>query len=304
MKLNRKRMANPLFTLYIAFFLGTGFSNNAYSKIKSIPFTDQEIETLVKNVKARGWDQARKKRLFSYYKVKKIPDMIKLNVTSPQQLTHSRYAHFLNSKSLLKAFRFGRKWRHVLTKAEEKYKVDKETILGILLVETQFGNITGSYPVISVFASTYIDATKLSKKNDLLPRQLKRAKRKAKWALGELQSLLKIRQKSQLDILNLKGSYAGAFGMSQFLPSSYLSYAVKYKGAKAPDLFYAADAIHSVAHYLARHGYRKGSTIINQKNQKAVHKYNHSNVYVDTVLGVANSLKQKHHKLKKWANNN
>ena len=82
-----------------------------------------------------------------------------------------------------------------------------------------------------------------------------RAVKKAKWAVNELKSLAKIYKKGQMDILNIRGSWAGAFGLTQFLPSSYLRCAVDGNGDKKIDLYNVDDAIYSVANYLSLAGW-------------------------------------------------
>ena len=81
--------------------------------------------------------------------------------------------------------------------------------------------------------------------------------------------------------------------MCQFLPSSYLAYAVSSSMlGKAPNLDSEPDAILSVANYLKAHGYKKKLGMQHQANREAVFEYNNSDVYVDTVLGVAEGLKK------------
>ena len=263
--------------------------------INTSTFSPSEINTLVNDVKVSGWSQARKLELFSASKLGKMEDMIKVNVTEPIILTKDKYQHFLEKKAISKAHEFRRKWRTVLARAETKYKVDLETIVAIILVETRFGQFVGKYPVLSVYASTYVDAKRLleQKSNDLSAKLIKRVKRKRDWALGELRSLLTMKAKYQMDILSLKGSYAGAFGLCQFLPSSFLSYSAKYVGKGKPDLFWEPDAIFSIGRYLSKHGYRAGKTLLSQRNKKAVRAYNNSDVYVDIVLGAAERIKKK-----------
>ena len=104
-----------------------------------------------------------------------------------------------------------------------------------------------------------------------------------------MKALLEISQRYKVDLFSLKGSYAGAFGMAQFLPSSYLKWAVSRDGNSMPDLFAAQDAIYSVANYLKAHGYKYGDE---EAIKHSIWSYNHSDVYVDTVLGAARKMKK------------
>ncbi len=190
-----------------------------------------------------------------------------------------------------KANKFNRYWRTSLKKAAIKYGVEDRIISSILLVETSYGTFSGKNPLFSVFASTYIDADNLITGSDfetLDMKMQKRIKRKKSWSLGEMKALLKISTKYTVDLFELKGSYAGAFGICQFLPSSYLNWAVSRDGKSMPNLFSPQDAIFSVGNYLKAHGYKLHN---NEKIKEAIWSYNNSNVYVDTVIGAAEKMK-------------
>ena len=107
-----------------------------------------------------------------------------------------------------------------------------------------------------------------------------RAKYKTNWAIEQLQALEKLNKISPLPVNEIKGSWAGAFGMSQFLPSSYISWAVDGNNDGVINLFDKADAIFSVANYLSSNGWGKSD----DKQRKAIWHYNHSSAYVDAVI--------------------
>jgi membrane-bound lytic murein transglycosylase B len=114
-----------------------------------------------------------------------------------------------------------------------------------------------------------------------------RSERKAKWAINELVAMSEIEKKFGIDFNTVYGSWAGAFGISQFLPSSFLNYAVDGNGDDKIDLFDKIDAIHSVANYLVAHKW--GNTT--EQKRKAIWRYNNSNAYVDAVLKLADLIK-------------
>jgi membrane-bound lytic murein transglycosylase B len=87
------------------------------------------------------------------------------------------------------------------------------------------------------------------------------------------------------DLYNIRGSYAGAFGMPQFLPSSYLSWAVDGNQDRRIDLNDPSDAIASIANFLKVHGWKKKGSL--EENMRAVWEYNHSQHYVNTIFAVA-----------------
>ncbi|MGR6870874.1 lytic murein transglycosylase B [Pseudomonas sp. HK3] len=127
---------------------------------------------------------------------------------------------------------------------EEKYGIPREVIAAIIGVETYYGRITGSYRVIDALATLGFDYPKRS----LFYRELKNY-------------FLMVRD-NDLDPLTIKGSYAGAMGLGQFIPSSYISYAVDFDGDGKKDLWTNVDdAIASVAYYFKRHGWQAGEPV-------------------------------------------
>lgn len=221
--------------------------------------------------------------------------MVEVNVTQPIELSHERYKHYTHAESIDKARVFSRKWRSQLEKASKRYKVDAEVIVGILLVETNLGLYKGEHLLLSVFSSVFVDSRHLLKSGQFKsdPAMRKRLEKKNAWALQELKALLQMKKRFHFDLYKLKGSYAGAFGLPQFLPSSYVKWAVSShtRGKRSPDLYYEPDAIHSVASFLKAHGYKIGAA--KRQRKKAVWSYNNSNVYVDTVFGVAHYVKKR-----------
>jgi membrane-bound lytic murein transglycosylase B len=93
-----------------------------------------------------------------------------------------------------------------------------------------------------------------------------------------------------IDPLSIRGSGSGAFGLPQFLPSSYLRFGVDGNGDGRVSLYDPADAIASAANYLARHGWRPG--IAHTQQRQVIWTYNHSDPYIDTVLTIAAQIEQ------------
>jgi membrane-bound lytic murein transglycosylase B len=116
------------------------------------------------------------------------------------------------------------------------------------------------------------------------------AKRKANWAYRELKCFLNIIRYEKIDPLEVYGSYAGAMGMAQFIPSSYLSYALHQESFENWLLSKEA-AIFSVGNYLKSHGWRKG--LPTEKKKQILWYYNRSKPYGETILQLAQKIK--HH---------
>ena len=124
--------------------------------------------------------------------------------------------------------------------------VPAELVVAIIGVETYYGRITGSYRVIDALATLAFDYP-----------------RRSPFFTGELEQFLVLAWESGKDALALKGSYAGAMGYGQFMPSSYRAYARSYEGEGAPDIWdNPADAIASVGNYLKAHGWRAGAKVV------------------------------------------
>jgi membrane-bound lytic murein transglycosylase B len=156
--------------------------------------------------------------------------------------------------------------------AEAAYGVEREIVLAVLRVETNFGQYTGKSPVF----------------NSLLTLALLE-NRRSLWAEGELLEFLRYCKERHLDPLAIKGSWAGAFGMCQFIPSSFTKFAVDGNGDGAIDLFNLADAVASIANYLKAHGWEKGKI---DRNREALLAYNRCDSYVEGVLAYARAAKR------------
>ncbi|MDO8861709.1 lytic murein transglycosylase B [Haliea sp. E1-2-M8] len=136
--------------------------------------------------------------------------------------------------------------RETFARAEAVFGVPAEIILAIIGVETFYGRIAGSYRVIDALATLAFDYP-----------------RRAAFFSKELKNYLLLTGEQQLDPLAIKGSYAGAMGYGQFMPSSYRAYAVDFDDDGVIDIWNnPVDAIGSVANYLRRHGWRSGETIV------------------------------------------
>jgi len=136
----------------------------------------------------------------------------------------------------------------VLAEAEAQFGVPAEVILAIIGVETFYGRYTGGYRVIDSLSTLAFDYP---------PR--------GAFFRGELHSLVLLANQHEVDPASLTGSYAGAMGLGQFIPSSYLAYSSDYDGDGFADLWSnPADAIWSVANYLAVHGWQRAEPIFDQ----------------------------------------
>ena len=209
------------------------------------------------------------------------------------------YDQYTVRSQIKKARRYMKKYNIELSEAETIYGVDKEVITAIILVETQCGTLLGTRSVLNTLStlSSLFDLhvreklwKELSDTPELTRERFDRkAEQKSKWAYRELKAFLNHTIIEDVDPVEIKGSYAGAMGISQFMPSNIPELAKDGNNDGSIDLFNHADAIASIAYYLQHHGWKPG--ISKQEAQKVVHHYNHSERYVDTVLKISKLIK-------------
>ncbi len=237
--------------------------------------------------------------LFSDDRAEVIPDRMAISLGSKED--PNWYAPFLKSDSVHLAKSFLSQNRKFLRKVEKQFKVDKEVIVAILLVESRFGENAGRHRVIPTLASmAIIDREDNLVSNYLILKEIDpelsfdciedRAKRRAAWAYHELKCFLRIIRDEKIDPLDIKGSYAGAVGMAQFIPSSYLAFALSQKSFENW-ISSKEEGILSIANYLKLNGWKKN--LSTERKRKILWYYNHSEPYIDTVLQVADRIKQK-----------
>jgi membrane-bound lytic murein transglycosylase B len=153
-------------------------------------------------------------------------------------------AKFLTKSRIAAGTRYWDTNRKYLSRAEQQFGVPAEVILGILGVETAFGQNTGSFRIVDALTTIAFDGP-----------------RRQDYFRDELKELLLLARDTGFDPLSLKGSYAGAMGLPQFMPSSYRRYAVDFDNDGLIDLAgSAADAIGSIASYLSAFGWVSGES--------------------------------------------
>ena len=153
--------------------------------------------------------------------------------------------NFVNPLLVLKGAQFLKKHAATFKTAEERYGVPREIITAIIGIETQFGKTQGSFSTFEVLATLgFYD------------------ERRADFFKNELKEFLLFCKENHFEPLKIKGSYAGALGIAQFMPSSIRKYAVDFDGDGNINLSQSEiDAIGSVAAFLEKHGWEKNAPI-------------------------------------------
>ncbi len=153
---------------------------------------------------------------------------------------------FITDARIAQGVEFWNRHAEALARAEREYGVPAQVIVAIIGVETFFGRNTGSWRVIDALATLGFDYP---------PR--------ADFFRKELREFLLLTREQQVDPLALKGSYAGAMGLPQFMPSSFRAYAVDFDRDGHIDIWNnPVDAIGSVASYFQRHGWVAGDPVV------------------------------------------
>jgi membrane-bound lytic murein transglycosylase B len=210
-----------------------------------------------------------------------------------------KYEQYTDKLLIKRARAYMKKYEGELADAKKTYGVEPDIITAVILIESQFGKLLGNRSIIntlSTMASLFDPEVRelLWQKISNTP-ELDRvafeekADGKAKWAYRELKAFLNHVNREGYDPVGINGSFAGAMGISQFMPSNIPELAKDGNGDGRIDLFNHADAIASIAYFLKRHGWRPG--IDRAKAEKVIHHYNHSERYVAAVLKISEILK-------------
>lgn len=250
-----------LFLIY--FFLGS--SVYGQSRIETVPTRDTLIERLCKTLPAE-------------YVISVVCDdrfAIDTAIVAIARMPSRKasYAFLFDSARVARGLAYNATHRVSLAALEKQTTVSPEVIVATLAVETDFGRMRGTFPVVTTLFTRYT----LSEKQK-------------KFWFGELEAFLRLACMHQWDPFLVYGSSAGAFGMPQFLPTSYGAYAVDGDGDGVVNLFTNhADAQASIASYYGANGWRAS-------HREAIFRYNHSEAYVNAVLRYAERIRMKNRK--------
>jgi len=157
---------------------------------------------------------------------------------------------FLKDRRISKGVDFWKENRELIAEASKKFGVAEEIIVSIIGVETFYGRITGSYRIIDALVTLGF----------YYPEGL--SSDRSPFFSSELMQYMQLASEEELPAAKVTGSYAGAMGMGQFMPSSYREYAVDFDGDGRRDLWRSTpDVVGSVANYLHRHGWQPGQPV-------------------------------------------
>ena len=254
---------------------------------------------LVELLLSDGFDPPYLTAIFADQRTHFLPDVLFINLTSTYR--DADYSRFTSRPSVRHARQFLDEESAYLGRVEKLFQVDKEVIVSILYIESAFGENAGNNIVFNVFSTLALAATPeilnalTERVAGAFPRISsaeieQRAHNKSEWAYQELKTLLTITRNQSIDALSIRGSWAGAFGMSQFLPSSYAQFARDGNDDGKVSLHDRYDAMTSVANYLKSHGWTMDAPEAQKK--AIIRKYNNSGAYTEAVLQLARLIKE------------
>ncbi|WP_392384514.1 lytic murein transglycosylase B [Marinomonas primoryensis] len=193
-------------------------------------------------VQEHNYDRKRLELAFSHIKVR--PKVIEKSDNQPEVITpyYEYKTRFVNEERAKLGRQFAKRNAEWLHKAELEFGVESRVIVALIGVETYYGRITGSKDVFTSLTTLAFDYP-----------------RRKDYFQSELEAYLLLARKEGWNIGETKGSYSGAMGMVQFMPSNYQKLAIDYDNSGHIDLWGSdADAIGSVANYLRHHGWKAG----------------------------------------------
>jgi membrane-bound lytic murein transglycosylase B len=184
---------------------------------------------------------------FIFARARRLDVALKAVATPPSARAWADYrANFVNERQIAAGVEFWRLHEAVLARAAKEYGVPEEVIVAIIGIETFYGRNTGRWRVIDALTTLAFDYP---------PR--------APYFRGELENYLVISRDRGTDVFSVRGSWAGAIGIPQFMPGSYMKFAVDFDGDGRVDLSGSpTDAIGSVANFLKQHGWKPGEIVV------------------------------------------
>lgn len=214
--------------------------------VRAQPALREEYEAFIEDMAGRhGINGAMLRRLFA--QVKPVPSIIRaMNAPSTSRPWFEFRKNHVSAAQINGGVKFWAAHAATLSRATREFGVPEEIITATIGIETHYGGYTGSFKILDALATLAFDYPK-----------------RAAFFRGELEQFMLMGRDMALDLANLRGSYAGAMGIPQFLPSSYRKYAIDFDGDKRADLWKSIpDVIGSVANYYKLHEWQPGESVV------------------------------------------
>ena len=212
---------------------------------KSSSESNVEFDTWKKNFKklALSKDISEKTFDITMSNVEFLPKVIEYDRFQPEfyEDTKTYISKRTSLNKIKKGLDFYKKNKNIINNVENKFSVEKELLLSLMGIETNYGSYVGKMDILSSLSTLSFD------------------KRRSEFFTNELLILLKLVESDKIDYKTLYGSWAGAFGFFQFMPSTIKNYAIDYNGDNFINLKDTTDAYASAGNYLSNMGWNKNS---------------------------------------------
>ena len=227
------RKISFLSILFIFFITKSSSENNVEFDIWKKNF---KTLALSKNISEKTFD-------ITMSNVKFLPKVIEYDRFQPEfyEDTKTYISKRTSANKVKKGLDFYKKNENIINNVEKKFNVEKELLLSLMGIETNYGSYVGKMDILSSLSTLSFD------------------KRRSEFFTNELLILLKLVENDKIDYKTLYGSWAGAFGFFQFMPSTIKNYAIDYNGDNFIDLKDSTDAYASAGNYLGNMGWKKNS---------------------------------------------
>lgn len=220
----------------------------AHEAPQSTMATNPDIQSFIQEMHEKhGLDSASLTQLFDHQR----PDhrVIKIMAPAPAQLTPNWVAYrnrFVNPRRINRGVQFWQEYAGDISRAEAQFGIPAEIIVAIIGVETEYGRNMGNFSVLNALATIGFYG-----------------ERRRDFFQSELEQYLLLARENQMDVAGTRGSFAGAMGIPQFMPSSQRRWGIDFDGDGRVDLRQSpVDAIGSVANFLKSHGWITGQSIV------------------------------------------
>lgn len=241
--------------LFLIFLLNLSYATDQSKQPKYITISPP-VQKFIQHMAKKHHFQ--KNQLLNWFQHTEIIPRVIQSMNKPFEKVqwHAYQQYFVCDKYIKPGVIYWKKHHAILSKIQKQYGVDPTIILAIIGIESFYGKYQGSYQEIGALSTLAFDYPS-----------------RAKFFKKELEEYLLLTKQQHLSVLKTTGSYAGALGIPQFMPSSYRHYGVDMNHNHHIDLLHDdADAIASIANYLKKAGWRPGPVAVLAKTPKQVTK--------------------------------
>ena len=229
----------------------------------------KKLKTLLAELSSAGLAEDKLRMWFGDERARLLPEVMKKFRKPAEKMPYSKYRAIFVKTEVIEA---GKEWleqkAQLLSRIEEKYRVDAKALAGLIATETRFGTHRGKYRTFNALSTVVF-----------------RYRRRSSWGQNELRALLEV---FAGDPLSVTGSYAGAVGLVQFMPTSIQAYGEDLDGDGHINLDDWEDALASAANYLKKNGWKMGKPIRRGgSNYRALLRYNPAHNYVRVIRELA-----------------